>query len=206
MNLNKNKWENQISIFEVIRQQFKIDKTIRLIELFAGVGSQAMALRDLGAKFEHYKIAEWEVGCINSYKAIHIPDDSNNYSDGIEKKQLIEILYRKGISSDGKKPLTKKQIYIKGEKWLRTVYNNIHATNNLCSITNFNGRDLGIRETDKYYYIMTYSFPCQDLSVAGKQKGMSKGSGTRSGMLWEVERLLDETEHFPQILLMENVP
>ena len=37
-------------------------------------------------------------------------------------------------------------------------------------------------------------------------KGMSKGSGTRSGLLWEVERLLNETKELPQILLMENVP
>jgi DNA (cytosine-5)-methyltransferase 1 len=53
---------------------------------------------------------------------------------------------------------------------------------------------------------MTYSFPCQDLSVAGKQRGMTKGSGTRSGLLWEVERLLNEVENLPKVLLMENVP
>lgn len=36
---------------------------------------------------------------------------------------------------------------------------------------------------------------------------MKKGSGTRSGMLWEVERILKESgENLPQILLMENVP
>lgn len=35
---------------------------------------------------------------------------------------------------------------------------------------------------------------------------MTKGSGTRSGLLWEVERLLTETKELPQILLMENVP
>lgn len=35
---------------------------------------------------------------------------------------------------------------------------------------------------------------------------MQKGSGTRSGLLWEVERLLDECEELPQVLLMENVP
>ena len=35
---------------------------------------------------------------------------------------------------------------------------------------------------------------------------MQKGSGTRSGLLWEVERLLNEVEHLPQVLLMENVP
>lgn len=35
---------------------------------------------------------------------------------------------------------------------------------------------------------------------------MTKGSGTRSGLLWEVERLLNETELLPQVLVMENVP
>lgn len=54
--------------------------------------------------------------------------------------------------------------------------------------------------------MLTYSFPCQDLSVAGNMKGMSRDSGTRSGLLWEVERLLNEVEELPQILLMENVP
>ena len=34
---------------------------------------------------------------------------------------------------------------------------------------------------------------------------MAKGSGTRSGLLWEVERILNECEELPQILLMENV-
>lgn len=52
---------------------------------------------------------------------------------------------------------------------------------------------------------MTYSFPCQDLSIAGKQKGMSKRNNTRSGLLWEVERLLNECDELPQVLLMENV-
>ena len=48
----------------------------------------------------------------------------------------------------------------------------------------------------------------QDLSLAGLGKGMSKGSGTRSGLLWEVERILDECKELgtlPQVLCMENV-
>lgn len=65
---------------------------------------------------------------------------------------------------------------------------------------------MGIVDTDQYTYLVTYSFPCQDLSVAGKGKGMAKGSDTRSGLLWEVERLLNETESLPQVLVMENVP
>lgn len=53
---------------------------------------------------------------------------------------------------------------------------------------------------------MTYSYPCQDVSNAGKQAGMTKDSGTRSALLWEVERLLNEMPEKPQILIMENVP
>lgn len=93
------------------------------------------------------------------------------------------------------------------DKFAVKSYNTIHGTDFATSdIRQLHGADLGIVETDKYCYILTYSFPCTDLSKAGKQKGMSKDGGTRSGLLWEVERLLTETEHLPQILLMENVP
>ena len=142
----------QLDIFSAIKQPYKITKPIRLIELFAGVGSQAMALKRLGANFEHYRVVEFEKYAIKSYNAIHGTD--------FEPMDITKII----------------------------------------------GSDLGISDTDKYCYIMTYSFPCQDLSVAGKQKGMTKGSGTRSGLLWEVERLLNEVENLPQVLLMENVP
>ena len=93
------------------------------------------------------------------------------------------------------------------DKYPTKSYNAIHGTNfETTDITQIGGKDLGIVDTDKFAYILTYSFPCQDLSVAGKQRGMTKGSGTRSGLLWEVERLLNEVENLPQILLMENVP
>ena len=128
----------QLTIFDVLYPPKKITKPIRLIELFAGVGSQAMALRDLNANFEHYKVVEFDKYAVNSYNAIHGTDF---------------------------KPM---------------------------DITKIRGEDLQVVDTDKYEYIMTYSFPCQDLSLAGKQRGMKKGSGTRSGLLWEVERLLDE--------------
>ncbi|AVN62689.1 DNA (cytosine-5-)-methyltransferase [Mesoplasma coleopterae] len=60
--------------------------------------------------------------------------------------------------------------------------------------------------------LITYSFPCQDLSMAGSfhgfNQGMAKGSGTRSGLLWEIERILtelDRIEQKPKYLLLENV-
>ena len=93
------------------------------------------------------------------------------------------------------------------DKFAVASYNAVHRTNFVPSdITKIHAADLGIVDTDKYDYIMTYSFPCTDLSTAGRQAGMSKGSGTRSGLLWEVERLLKEMNELPQILLMENVP
>lgn len=91
------------------------------------------------------------------------------------------------------------------KKQARTIYNNIQATHNLVNIQQVNGNDLEIIDKDKYTYIMTYSFPCQDLSLAGNRKGMSDTT-TRSGMLWEVERILTECDQLPDILLMENVP
>lgn len=125
---------------------------IRLIELFAGIGSQAKAMANLGLDFEHWRICEFDENAIRSYNAVHGTDF---------------------VTSD---------------------------------ITEINAGDLGITETDKFTYLLTYSFPCQDLSSQGKGAGMKKGSGTRSGLLWEVERLLDECTELPQVLLMENVP
>lgn len=57
-----------------------------------------------------------------------------------------------------------------------------------------------------YADLWTYSFPCQDLSFAGKQRGISEE--TRSGLLLHVERLLTESVLYgtqPKYLLLENV-
>lgn len=154
--VNMDNYEQQ-SIFGF--PEYKITKKIRLIEMFGGIGSQAMALRDLGADFEHYRLIEFDKYCVQSYNAIH------------------------------------------------------HTSFEPTDIRDVHGKDLAIRERERYCYILTYSFPCTDLSVAGKMKGMSKadwkkGESTRSGLLWEVERILKELpkEELPDVLLMENVP
>lgn len=148
--------QNQMSIFDMIREPIRITKPIRLIELFAGYGSQAMALERIGAKFEHYRVVEFDKYAIASYNAVH----GTNFPT--------------------------------------------------MDITKVHAKDLDICDTGKYCYLMTYSFPCTDLSLAGKQAGMKKGSGTRSGLLWEVERILSEIQksagELPQVLFMENVP
>lgn len=201
----------QISLFDG-QEPLKITKPIRLIEMFAGYGSQALALKYLGVKFEHWKIAEWAVKSIQAYKDMHFYGDNTDYSTAYTFDELVDILAQKGISADYNAPMSKEQVKRMGEQKVRTVFNNIVATNNLVSVCNINGQDLEITDTDKYTYVMTYSFPCQDLSKAGKGLGMGKDSGTRSGLLWEIERILDELynnggQHsLPQILIMENVP
>lgn len=199
---------NQTTIFDMLYPKYKIAKPIRLIELFAGYGSQALALKYLGVKFEHWKICEWAVKSIQAYKDIHFTDDTRNYSEVASKEEIQEMLLKWGISSNYNEPMTREQINRLSEKQLRTIFNNISATNNLVNIQQVKGQDLEIIEKEQYEYILTYSFPCQDLSLAGKGKGMADTT-TRSGMLWEVERILNElkeTNSLPQILLMENVP
>lgn len=188
---------------------YKIEKPIRLIELFAGYGSQAMAIKRLCSEFKHpyelYKISEWEVNAVKSYQALH-SNDNYDYAANLTKNELIKQLIKWGISIDGKTPYQKDKIQKRPDSWLKEVYNSFISTNNIGGITNIHESDLEIKDTEKYEYIMTYSFPCQDLSNVGMKKGMKKGKQTRSGLLWEVERLLDECEELPQILLMENVP
>lgn len=195
----------QIGIFDG-SQKFIINKPIRLIELFGGYGSQAFALKYLGANFEHWKLCEWAVKSIQAYKDAHFKDDDTDYSKDHSIEFIVNRLTKLGISANYNEPMTKDQTKRLGEEKQRQIYNNIKATHNLVNIMQVHAEDLEIKDTDKYTYVMTYSFPCQDLSTAGKQAGMEKGSGTRSGLLWEVERILDECENLPQVLLMENVP
>lgn len=200
---------NQTTIFDLMYPKYKITKPIRLIEFFAGYGSQALALKYLGVEFEHWKICEWAVKSIQAYKDIHFPNGYHPFGVlDLPKEEIIDYLYNVGISSNYNEPMTKEQIKRLSDDSLYNIYENIYITNNLVNIQQVKGEDLEIVDTDKYTYLLTYSFPCQDLSLAGKGKGMSDAS-TRSGMLWEVERILSECKELgtmPEVLLMGNVP
>ena len=196
--------ENQTTIFDMLYPKKKITKPIRLIEMFSGYGSQALALKYLGVPFEHWKICEWAIKSIQAYKDIHFNEKEIEIVH-FNRELNLEFLYKMGISNNYNNPMTKQQIKRLSDKQIKNIVENILITHNLVNIQQVKGKDLEIVDTDKYEYIMTYSFPCQDLSLAGKGKGMSDTS-TRSGMLWEVERILTECENKPQILLMENVP
>lgn len=117
--------------------------TLKVFEAFAGVGSQRMALRNLGIEHEVVAIAEIDRFAIASYEAIH-----------------------------GK-------------------------TLNLGDISQIPTEDIPDHD------LFTYSFPCQDISVAGKQAGLDMDSGTRSGLLWECQKVIATKK--PKYLLLENV-
>lgn len=83
------------------------------------------------------------------------------------------------------------------DKYAIQAYEALHGVvRNLGDISKINVED--IPEHD----LFTYSFPCQDISVAGNQKGLIEGQ-TRSGLLWECERIIEAKK--PKYLLMENV-
>ena len=84
------------------------------------------------------------------------------------------------------------------DKFAIDSYQAIHGdVNNYGDIAKLDTKDL------PDFDLFTYSFPCQDISMAGKQKGLKKGSGTRSSLLWECERIIEAKR--PKYLLMENV-
>ena len=125
-------------------EEYTEKNPLRLIELFAGIGSQTQALTNIGVPHTVVGISEIDKYAIQSYKAMH--GEVTNFGDIREIKSLPDA-----------------------DLW-------------------------------------TYSFPCQDISVAGKGAGIKEG--TRSGLLFEVERLLitaSENGNLPKYLLLENV-
>lgn len=136
-------------------------KPVRLISFFSGYDSQSLALKYLGAKFEHWKTCEWAVKSIQALKDAHFKNDDTNYSKDLTKEQIIDYLTNKGISANYNEPMTREQIKRLSEDKLRTIYNNIQATHNLVNIQQVKGGDLGMEEYDRYNYILTYSYPCQ---------------------------------------------
>ena len=124
--------------------EYTQENPLRLIELFAGIGSQTQALKNVGVPHTVVAISEIDKNAIKSYTALH--GETVNLGDIREIRELPEADF-----------------------W-------------------------------------TYSFPCQDISVAGHGAGIKEG--TRSGLLLEVERLLKiaaEKGTLLKYLLLENV-
>lgn len=172
-------------------------KKLKVFEAFAGIGAQAMALERIGIDYEIVGISDWFTDAIICYDAIHCKDQP--IPELPSKEEQIEYLNQFEFSKDSVHPTKIEKL---NREYMEQLYIANKRTKNHGSITKLRGKDM------PYCNLLVYSFPCQDLSTGGKGLGMKKGSGTRSGLLWEIERILSELnkeERLPEYLLLENV-
>lgn len=186
------------------------NKTFSMIELFSGIGAQERALRQLKIPYKIINTCDCDKDAVLSYAAMRFDIDkaTKEYQFPTQDK-MIEELQNKGFGYDfmkGKHTITSRTPINK----LKQYYIADKLSNNLGDIS----------KVDRLPYadMVTYSFPCTDLSVAGKGEGMvnkcscgyswpidfsddneslicpSCGakvqSSTRSGLLGQVQRLL----------------
>lgn len=186
------------------------NKTFSMIELFSGIGAQERALRQLKIPYRIINTCDCDKDAVLSYAAMRFDIDkaTKEYQFPTQDK-MIEELQNKGFGYDfmkGKHTITSRTPINK----LKQYYIADKLSNNLGDIS----------KVDRLPYadMVTYSFPCTDLSVAGKGEGMvnkcscgyswpidfsddneslicpSCGakvqSSTRSGLLGQVQRLL----------------
>ncbi|BDU67542.1 MAG: cytosine-specific methyltransferase [Candidatus Tyloplasma litorale] len=184
----------------------------KVIELFAGIGSQSKSLKNIGIDYEIVATSDWDIFANISYTSVHYYNklisklnqwDKEFKSIGErererERERVENVLSKFTLSRDGKYPIKNFNNFN-----LRTLYaleQSLKISNNFSDIKNIKGKEL------PEHNIITYSFPCQDLSLQGSQKGLNEGKA--SSMLWEVERILRELKEenrLPKYLLMENV-
>lgn len=172
---------------------------LRVFEAFAGYGSQRMALRNLGIEFDVVGISEIEGDVILSYAAIHSDflEKREHINDYVpeDKEDMISFLEKINV------PLDYKTFENRARKLNLTKLKDMYLANKL--INNY-GDIQGIDPISlPDFDLFTYSFPCQDISVAGYQCGLRENSGTRSSLLWECCKIIETKK--PKYLLMENV-
>lgn len=186
-----------------------MSKHYKIVELFSGIGSQAKALKNLNVDIDVQATCEWDIHAFIAYDAIH--NDTSILEEAKEKNKedLFDALKSYTLSNNGKESMSLATLHAYSEEVLRRIYTAIKRTSNLVDISKVSGNDMP-DQTD----LLTYSFPCQDLSNVGAfhhyNKGIDKNSGSRSSLLWEVGRILTEmklaNKRLPRYLVMENVP
>ena len=169
---------------------------LRVFEAFAGYGSQRMALRNLGVPYEVVGISEIVEDALLSYAAIHtdfLEKRKNNFT--ISREEMVNYLESINVPLDYK-TFKNKARYLRPDK-LKDMYLANKLIKNYGDITKINPNVL------PDFDLLTYSFPCQDISVAGYQYGLNSDSGTRSSLLWECCKIIETKK--PKYLMMENV-
>lgn len=169
---------------------------LKVFEAFAGYGSQRMALKRCNIPHEIVGISEIDGDVILSYAAIH---------------ENLLVLRKKSIyPSDDKMrnylksinvPLNYKTFQNRADSLCGQKLKDMYLANKIAK--NFGDIRLIIPESLPDFDFFTYSFPCQDISVAGYQNGLSPNSGTRSSLLWKCCKIIETKK--PKYLMMENV-
>ena len=176
-----------------------IRPSLKVVSLFSGTGFQEMGMKNCDL-FDVESIASCDMDnyAVISYAAIHCGltqemVDTYNYPS---REEMAEDLIKLNMGYDFKKQ--KKYDWMKKargkDQFLNKVWLACKLSHNLGDISNVTE----IPECN----MMTYSFPCTNISIAGQQAGMT--SETSSGLVYEVLRLL-KVSHKPEYLLMENV-
>ena len=181
---------------------------LRMIETFSGIGSQTQALKNIGLDHKVVAISEWDVNAMYAYDILHNGKQDLSAFRHYTKQDLIDELKEYTLSMDGKNPMSERAISSLSILHLKAILCSIRNNNNLVDITKIHAQDLP--EAD----ILTYSFPCQDLSISGywhnrDSGGIDRDANNKSTLLWQVERILKEyvacERDLPPFLLMENV-
>lgn len=175
------------------KYKFK-NEPIRILEFFSGVGMQRMAFDKLGVNYESVGTSEIDIPAILSYAAIHDglleSDETFEYPT---KEEMLNYLTERNIGLDFK---TGKLKLPKNLDKIKQLYRATILSKCFGDISKINPSDL------PDFDFMTYSFPCTDISVAGRKDGVIKGQ-TRSGLLYECEKVIECKR--PKYLLLENV-
>ena len=163
----------------------------KVVEAFSGIGSQTKALKRASIDHEVVATVDWDIHAIYAYDIIHNGKQDLSPYKHLKKEDCIKKLSKFTLSNNGKNPLTPKSLSYLSDEALKKILCSIERTKNLVSIT-----DVKANQLPDNIDLFTYSFPCQDLSIAaymhGNFSGIDRNVKNRSGMLWEVERILKE--------------
>lgn len=186
----------------------KENKKVKLTAniLFSGIGCQERGFQDSGLfDLEVLNTSEINKEAMLSYAAIHcgltnemVETYSEYPSRGEMAQQLTDI--NLGYNPDKDKYFDWFKLAKRKSKDIEKYWLACKLTNNLGDISKINELT--------YADFWTVSFCCQDISVAGKMKGLKIDSKTRSSLLWENIRLLKtakENDSLPKYIMFENV-
>ena len=175
---------------------------INVVHGFSGVDAQYMAEKRVWNQNDINIVAtmEIDVDAIITAGFIHYNEEmnrliKNEWKDNLYDKARI-ILKQKNIGYDFK--TNRSSIDRMTKNRLKMLFYADVLTRNLGDISLIDKIPAN-SDID----IFTYSFPCTNISLSGRQEGFKKGSGTSSSLLWECEKIIENNK--PKVLLMENV-